>query len=241
MNLMKELVIVTGAGSGIGKATAIEFSAAGHPLLLLDRSGRSQELSLPNTICKKVDVADLDAFQSAVNEAEQKYGPVSCIVNNAGIMLLGQLDTQNPNEWKKMLEVNVLGVLNGIKIVLPKMKERKKGTIINVSSIAGRKTFANHSVYCATKFGVHALTENLREEVAKFGVRCVTIAPGVVETDLLSHTTSTEIKDGYSEWKKKMGQALNPSDVARSILFAYQQPSHVCIREIVLGPTTQEP
>ncbi|OFZ81761.1 MAG: oxidoreductase [Bdellovibrionales bacterium RIFOXYD1_FULL_53_11] len=239
--MSKELIIITGAGGGIGKAIAIAFSKKNYSLLLIDRSGRAASLGLPDSISARVDVADPGLFNTAVRDAEARFGPADAIVNNAGVMLLGQLDTQNPSEWQKMLDVNVMGVLNGIRSVLPGMISRKKGTIINISSIAGRKTFPNHAAYCATKFGVHALTENLREEVAKHAIRCMTIAPGVVETGLLGHTTSNEIKDAYSKWKTTMPSVLKPEDVANAVVFAYEQPQHVCIRELVIGPTGQEP
>jgi NADP-dependent 3-hydroxy acid dehydrogenase YdfG len=186
-------------------------------------------------------VTDLAAFTAAVAEAEKKHGPAQCVVNNAGVMLLGRLESQDPSEWTKMLDVNVKGVLNGIKSVLPGMMKRRSGTIINISSIAGKKTFPDHAAYCATKFAVHALTENLRQETAAHGVRCITIAPGVVETALLSHTTSSAIKDAYKDWKGTMGGGLEPTDIARAVLFAFQQPARVCIRELVIAPTSQEP
>ena len=236
------LVVITGASSGIGAATARAFSKLGHPLLLLARrADRLQALDLPKTMIAAVDVTERDKFRNAVLAAEREYGPTDCLVNNAGVMLLGQLDTQSPDEWQKMLDVNVMGVLNGIQSVLPGMKARKGGTIINISSIAGRKTFANHAAYCGTKFAVHALTENVREEAAASNVRFVTIAPGAVETELLSHTTSAEIKDGYESWKDSMGGALQAEDIARAILYAYNQPQGVCVREIVLAATKQGP
>jgi NADP-dependent 3-hydroxy acid dehydrogenase YdfG len=139
-----------------------------------------------------------------------------------------------------MLDVNVMGVLLCMNAVLGGMYERKSGIVLNVSSIAGRKSFPNHAVYCGTKFAVHALTETIREEASKYGVRCTTIAPGVVETELLSHTTDEKIIDGYKEWKKDM-KVLEAVDIARSISFAAAQPPHVCIREIVIGPTAQGP
>ena len=141
-----------------------------------------------------------------------------------------------------MMNVNVIGVLNGMQAVLSRMIDRRAGTIINISSIAGRKTFGNHAAYCATKFGVHALTETVREEVSSSGIRCITVAPGVVETELLSHTTSEEIKAGYQQWKEEglRNQPLTSEDVARSVVFVYAQPPHVCIRELVIGPTFQQ-
>lgn len=237
----KPLVVITGASSGIGEAAAKRLSKAGHPLLLIARRiDRLKALDLPNTICAGVDVTDIESMKKAVKEAEEKFGAVDCIINNAGVMLLGDASTQDPAEWKKMLDVNVTGLLNGIHIVLSSMIERNSGTIINISSIAGRKTFPSHSVYCGTKFAVHAITENIREEVADSNVRAIVIAPGAVETELLSHTTSEEIKSGYEDWKEGMGGAIVPEDIANAIEFAYSQPQNVCVREIVVAATRQQ-
>jgi NADP-dependent 3-hydroxy acid dehydrogenase YdfG len=239
---MKNLVVITGASSGIGEELAKQMSAQGHPLLLLARRIEKLEaLNLPNTMCAKVDVTDKETFQAAINLATDKYGPVDLQVNNAGVMLLGQIDGQNSSEWQSMFDVNVVGLLNGMQSVLSSMKARNTGTIVNISSIAGRKTFGNHAAYCGTKFAVHAISENVREEVAESNVRVITIAPGAVETELLSHTTSEDIKSGYESWKDDMGGVLAPIDVSNAILFAYNQPQHVCIREIVLAATKQQP
>jgi NADP-dependent 3-hydroxy acid dehydrogenase YdfG len=235
------LVVITGASSGIGAATARAFAAAGNPLLLLARRADAMaELGLPDTMCISVDVTDAAAVRAAIAQGEATYGPVGCLVNNAGVMLLGQADVQDPAEWQQMLNVNVMGVLNGIGAVLAGMKERGSGTIINISSIAGRKTFPDHAAYCATKFAVHALTENIREEVADSGVRMVVIAPGAVETALLSHTTDAGIKAGYQEWKESMGGAIAPETIAEAIMFAWNQPANVCVREIVVAATRQQ-
>jgi len=179
------------------------------------------------------------ALQAAIAEGQAKFGPVDCLINNAGVMLLGQVDNQDPQEWQSMMDVNVMGMLNGIHAVLPQMKKRQTGTIINISSIAGKKSFPHHSAYVATKFAVHGLSENLREEVSGDNIRVTVIAPGAVETELLSHTTSTEIKEGYESWKQEMGGILNAEDIAQSIFFAYQWPQNVCIREIVVAATKQ--
>lgn len=239
---MKELIVITGASSGIGAAMAKAFSDAGHPLLLIARRLEPmQQLSLPNTLCISVDVTDSDQLEQAIQQGVSQFGPVGCLVNNAGVMLLGQADSQDPKEWATMLNINVMGVLNGIHVVLKDMKQRKSGTIINVSSVAGRKTFPNHAAYCATKFAVHALTENIREEVAMDDVRLITIAPGAVETDLLSHTTDEDIKAGYEDWKQQMEGVIEPETVAQAAMFAWQQPQNVCVREIVLAATRQQP
>ncbi|HHG3225288.1 TPA: SDR family oxidoreductase [Vibrio parahaemolyticus] len=239
---MKKLVVITGASSGIGEAIARRFSEEGHPLLLVARRvERLEALNLPNTLCEKVDVTDQASLRTAIEKAEAQFGPADVLVNNAGVMLLGQIDTQDAAEWKRMFDVNVLGLLNGMHSVLASMKARNSGTIINISSIAGKKTFPDHAAYCGTKFAVHAISENVREEVAASNVRVTTIAPGAVETELLSHTTSQDIKDGYDAWKVDMGGVLAADDVARAVMFAYQQPQNVCIREIALAPTKQQP
>ena len=237
---MKKLVVITGASSGIGEAIARRLSDAGHPLLLLARRiDRLEALALPNTLCEKVDVTDKASFEAAIAKAEATYGPTDCIVNNAGVMLLSALDVQDASEWKRMFDVNVIGLMNGMQAVLAPMKERKTGTIINISSVAGRKNFPDHAAYCGTKFAVHAISENVREEVADFNVRVTTIAPGAVETELLSHTSSKDIIDGYEQWKDSMGGALVADDIARSVEYAYAQPQGVCVREIVICATRQ--
>lgn len=238
---MKKLVVITGASSGIGEAIARRFSEEGHPLLLVARRvERLEALNLPNTLCEKVNVTDQASLITAIEKAEAQFGPADVLVNNAGVMLLGQIDTQDAAEWKRMFDVNVLGLLNGMHSVLASMKARNSGTIINISSIAGKKTFPDHAAYCGTKFAVHAISENVREEVAASNVRVTTIAPGAVETELLSHTTSQDIKDGYDAWKVDMGGVLAADDVARAVMFAYQQPQNVCIREIALAPTDRK-
>lgn len=235
------LIIISGASSGIGAATARLLSSHGHPLLLLARRlDRLQALQLPHTLCRAVDITNRAAVLQAVVEAEQQFGPADAIINNAGVMLLGKMTQQDPAEWERMLEVNVKGLLNGIHAVLQGMVARRHGTIINVSSIAGRKTFPGHVAYCGSKFAVHAISENLREEMAGHNVRVITIAPGAVETELLSHTSDEAIKQDYQQWKQEMGGVLAAEDVAETIRFAYQQPQRVAIREIVLAATGQQ-
>lgn len=243
MNIMsKPLIAITGASSGIGEAIARRFSEVGYPLLLIARRVEKLDaFNLPNTMCKKVDVTDSNSFKQAIQDAESQYGPVECLINNAGLMLLGQIDKQDASEWERMYSLNVLALLNCMQTVLTSMKDRKSGTIINISSVAGRKTFANHAAYCGTKFAVSAISENVREEVAGYGVRVSAICPGAVETELLGHTTSDDIKTGYEDWKQGMGGALVADDIAQSALFIFEQPQSVCIRELVVAATGQEP
>lgn len=237
---MKKLIVITGASSGLGEEMAKQFSALGHPLLLVARRiDKLNALKLPNTLCEQVDITNRESFDHAINKAQEIYGPVDLLINNAGVMLLGQLDKQNPSEWTRMFNVNVLGLLNAMQSVLAPMKKRNSGSIINISSIAGRKTFPNHAAYVGTKFAVSSITENLREEVANYGVRVMNISPGAVETELLSHTTNDEIKAGYEDWKVEMGGVLVAKNIADTAEFLYSQPQNVCIREVVIAATGQ--
>ena len=238
---MKKLVVVTGASSGIGMEFAKRFSKEGHPVLLLARRREVMEqLNLLNCLCRSVDVTDLAAMQAAIREAEGLYGKTDLLINCAGLMLLGYPAEQDFEEWSRMVDVNVKGVLAGTKVVLQDMMDRNEGTILNISSIAGRKTFDKHSVYCGTKYAVHAITESMRREVAGSNVRMIVIAPGVVETPLLSHTSNQEIKDDYNLWKQSIEGGLEPARIADCAWFAYQMPQDVCVREIVIAKTKQE-
>ncbi|WP_244266866.1 SDR family oxidoreductase [Polycladidibacter stylochi] len=242
MTSPKSLVIITGASSGIGAALARKFSQAGHALLLVARRVEKLEaLQLPNTICVKLDINNSAAFKEAVKKAEAVYGPTQCLINNAGVMLLGSIETQAPEEWEQMFNTNVLAVLNCTQAVVGGMKQRQSGTIINISSVAGRKALPNHGAYCGSKFAVSAMSENLREEMAPHNVRVVSICPGATESELISHTTNQQIVDGYQSWKDDIGGAMNAEDIANTAHFIFSQPENVCIREVVIAPTKQEP
>lgn len=239
---MKKLIVITGASSGFGMEMAKTFALEGYPMLLLARRVEKMEaLNLPNTICSKVDVTDSIAFEKAVRKAENQYGKTDLLINNAGVMLLGDLSTQNAKEWKTMLDVNVMGVMHGMQIVMEDMKSRKSGTIINLSSIAGIQAFGNHAAYCASKFGVTGLTRVARGEMSPFNVRVLSIMPGAVKTELLGHTTNKDIIKGYEDWKSDVGAVnITAADVANTIKFMYQLPQSVSLREIVITDTMQD-
>ncbi|AZJ31429.1 NADP-dependent 3-hydroxy acid dehydrogenase YdfG [Tenacibaculum mesophilum] len=238
----KKLVVITGASSGFGLEMAKMFAEDGYPLLLLARRVEKMEaLNLPNTLCKKVDVTDKTGLEKAIRAAEAVYGETDLLINNAGVMLLGSIETQNANEWQKMLDVNVMGVMHGMQTVIPSMKARKGGTIINLSSMAGYQAFENHAAYCASKFGVRGLTQTARLELSPFNVRVITIEPGAVKTELLEHTTDDTIIKGYNEWKESVGAVnITAKDVAKTIKFAYELPQSVLLREIVICDTMQD-
>ncbi|AOG60231.1 oxidoreductase [Spiroplasma helicoides] len=237
---MKKLIVITGASSGIGKELAIKFSGEGYPLLLLARRvNLIEELKLPNVICKSVDVRDFDAFQTAVNQAQKEYGDVDCLINNAGIMPLDKIYNLDLKTQHDMVDINVKGVLNGMNIVLSKMKENNFGTIINVSSVAGRYTSENRVVYNGTKFAVHAISESARKELAPFNVRVLTIAPALVDTELLSTTVNPDVLEKYHEWKSALEGGLTAKEVSDVIFYAYSLPQNVSLKEIVLSSTKQ--
>ena len=145
---MKKLIVITGASSGIGMETAKKFSENGHPTLLISRRKEIMDnLNLKNSISVKADVTNLEEVRAAIKMAEDKYGKTDLLINCAGVMLLGNIDKQSYEEWKNMIDVNINGILTTTNIILPDMIKRNEGTIINISSIAGRKTFKNHGVY----------------------------------------------------------------------------------------------
>ncbi|MEG1503725.1 MAG: SDR family oxidoreductase [Enterococcus sp.] len=240
----KSLVVITGASSGFGAEVAKLFNQAGFPLLLLGRRVEKIQalpLNFDNVMVEAVDVTDYQAFEASIKKAEVVYGPVDLLVNNAGVMLLGNVLNQDPKEWQTMMNTNVMGVLNGMQIVLPSMKDRKHGTVINMSSLAGKKTFNNHAAYVASKFGVHGLSETIREEVSKDNVRISLVAPGAAETELLTHVTDQGALTDYEAWKQSMGGiTLNPVHVAETVKFIYDMPQEVNIREIDIAATAQD-
>ncbi|MGE5156601.1 MAG: SDR family oxidoreductase [Gemmatimonas sp.] len=237
----KPLVVITGASSGIGAATARMFAKAGHPLLLLARRiDRLQALDLPNATCRQLDVRDRQAFVDAVTEAEATYGPTDCLFNNAGIARLGDITRQDPAEWDETIDININGVMNGIHAVMGGMIGRKRGTIINMSSIAGRKVYPDHTVYCGTKYFVHGMSDSLRAHLAPHDVRVIVISPGVIETEVLDHVTDQTTLANYRANKVRIGGGISADHVAECILFAYQMPQNVLIQEICITPTRQE-
>lgn len=240
----KPLIVITGASSGFGAEIAKIFNAAGYPELLLGRRTAKIEalpLNFENVLIESVDVTDQAQFKAAIQKAEAKFGPTDLLVNNAGVMLLGNVLTQDAKEWQTMLDTNVMGVLNGTQIVLPAMVERQHGTIINMSSLAGRKTFVNHAAYVASKFGVHGLSETIREEVSGKNIRISMVAPGAAETELLTHVTDQGALTDYQAWKDSMGGiTLDPVHVAESVKFIYDMPQAVNIRELDIAATRQD-
>ncbi len=183
--MSKPLIMITGAGTGIGAATARAFAEVGHPLLLLARRREKLDaLCLPNAVCRSADVRDREAVAAAVAEAEALYGPVDGLINNAGIAPLARIEDQDPAEWRDLLDINCLGVMNCMHVTMPGMKTRRHGTIINVSSIAGRKSYPYHDAYGASKAYVQALSEAARRSMSSYNVRVIVVAPGLTQSEI---------------------------------------------------------
>ena len=239
--MTKKLAVITGASSGIGEATAKTFSNAGYPTLLLARRLEKMEsFNLTNSICKKVDVRNRDALVSAIKEAEKQYGPTDMIFNNAGVARLADISSQKPDEWDEMIAVNTNGVMNGIYAVMNDMKSRKSGTIVNMSSIAGRKVYEDHTVYCGTKYFVHAISESIRGYLSPYNVRVIVMSPGNIEAEVLNGITDPNTLEAYKKNIERIGGRISPEYVAKMILFAYEMPQNVLMQEICVTPTRQD-
>jgi NADP-dependent 3-hydroxy acid dehydrogenase YdfG len=234
------LVAITGASSGIGEAVAKRFSAAGYPVLMMARRvERMEALNLPKALCRRVDVRDRAAIAAAVAEAEAVYGPADMMFCNAGIARLADIGRQDPAEWDEMIDINTKGVLNSVHAVMAGMMERRRGTLFMMSSIAGRKVYPDHTVYCGTKYFVHGISESLREYLSAYDVRVVVLSPGIIETEVLDHVTDPGTLAAYRENKANIGGGIGPEHLAELMLSAYRMPQTVLVQEICMTPTRQ--
>lgn len=231
------LAVVTGASSGVGAALARELDTAGYPVLALARrSARLDELNLRHGMTSAVDVRDNDAVAAILMRATNEFGPVELLVNNAGVMPLGDIANQDSDEWKYALELNTLAPMRLSQHVLPSMLARRRGTIVMITSLAARDVFSHHGAYCASKHALHAFTKALRIEAGPTGVRVIEIAPGMINTDLIGSTTSEQLRDDYLT---HYGAHLAPEYVAIVVRQVFEQPQSVCVREVEIVSTYQ--
>ncbi|WP_434337941.1 SDR family oxidoreductase [Mycoplasma capricolum] len=238
---MKPLVVITGASSGIGLACAKHFSKKGFPLLILARRKEILDnLNLPNTLTAKVDVRNFEELNQVVKKAEQVYGPVNLLINNAGIMPMDQYVDQSLEDKYDTLDVNVKGVINGMDAVLPSMLKQNHGTIVNISSVAGRYTYDDHSIYNGSKFAVNAITEQVRRELSDTNIRFSLIEPAIVDTNLLSTTKNQKILNSYISRKNSLNGGLKPEQLAEVIYYIYSLPQDVVIPELMISHTNQK-
>ena len=242
-NVEGKVVVITGASSGLGEAAALLLGARGASVVLgARRADRIQKLAGRITekggkaLAVSTDVSRSDQVNRLVDTAVQTYGRIDVLINNAGLMPLSPLDHLHVDDWERMIDVNIKGVLFGIAAALPHMKKYKSGHIINVSSVAGHKVSPGSAVYSATKFAVRALSEGLRQEVKPYNIRTTVISPGAVATELPDSITDTEV----GERIRQLYEIAIPADsFARAVAFAIDQPEEVDINEILFRPTRQ--
>jgi NADP-dependent 3-hydroxy acid dehydrogenase YdfG len=245
-NLEGKVALVTGASSGIGAATALSLAGAGARVALAARrTGRLQELvekvrhAGGEATAIQADVAQQASAEQMIGATLERFGKLEILVNNAGIMPLAEFAGSNPEDWRRMIDVNLLGLLYATRAALPHLKRAGGGHIVNVSSVAGRIGFPSGAVYSATKFGVVGFSEALRHEVLAQKTRITVIEPGAVATELVDHVPDQATKARIQEWQAQMRQ-LQSEDIAAAILYAVSQPDRVCVNEILLRPTDQE-
>ena len=232
---MDKVVLITGASSGIGAGIARELAKAGAKLMLgARRLDRLEALAAEggSVRTRRLDVtdrADVAAFAAA---ARAEWGRVDVLINNAGVMPLSPMAAMKVEEWDRMVDVNIKGVLNGIAAVLPEMTARGTGHVINIASIGALSVFPSAAVYCATKFAVRAISDGLRQESPQLRVTC--IHPGVVESELADSITDPATAAAMREYRTI---ALRPDAIARAVRYAIEQPEDVDVNEIVVRPT----
>jgi NADP-dependent 3-hydroxy acid dehydrogenase YdfG len=237
------VAVVTGASSCIGEATVRALSGAGASVALgARRADRLEALadSLDGPkLVREIDVSDEEQARAFVKAANDELGGVHILVNNAGVMLLGPVADADVEEWRRMISVNLLGLLYCTHAALPLIEASGGGDIVNVSSVAGRRADAGAAVYNMTKFGVHAFSEALRQEALHAAIRVTTVAPGFVDTELQGHNTNPLVRRATERAREQIGEVLSPDDIADAILHAVTRPAHVCVNEIVVRPTGQ--
>jgi NADP-dependent 3-hydroxy acid dehydrogenase YdfG len=242
-NISGKVVVITGASSGLGEATARTLTAAGAKVVLgarrLDRlQALATELDLPAGAAVQTDVSDRAQVQGLVDAAVALHGRIDVMVNNAGLMPHSPLERGKVEDWDRMIDVNLKGVLYGIAAALPYMRAQKSGHFINVSSVAGHKVRPGSAVYAATKAAVLMLSEGLRQEVKPYGIRTTVISPGAVQSELPGSVTEPDIAHGIQSFYE---QYAIPAEIFAGIVaFAMSQPAGVDINEILFRPTAQE-
>ena len=246
-NIEGKVVVITGASSGLGEATARHLSQLGATVVLgarrLDRiEALARELAAQDgragkAIAVQTDVTKSGQVKKLVESAVAAYGRIDVMINNAGLMPHSPLERLKIDDWDRMIDVNIKGVLYGIAAALPYMQAQKSGHIINVSSVAGHKVRPGSAVYAATKHAVRALSEGLRQEVKPYNIRTTVISPGAVATELPNSITEADVAASV----KKIYEVAIPADsFARAVVYAMSQPDDIDINEILFRPTRQE-
>ncbi len=247
MTVKDKVVVITGASSGIGEATARLLAKNGAKVVLgARRADRLTEIVKEITAAggqaayQTVDVRDADEVKSLVTFAKTTFGDIDVLFNNAGIMPTSPISALHTQEWNDMVDINLKGVLNGVAAVMPDFVANKRGHIITTSSVAGLKSFPGAGVYGATKFAVRNLMEVIRTESASEGtnIRTTTLYPAAINTELLKSVTDASARKGLNALYDAVG--INPDAIARVVNFAIDQPEDVNVNEFTIYPTKQE-
>lgn len=238
-NIQGKVILITGASSGIGEATARMLAQKGAKVVLgARRTDRLERLvaeireSGEIAMARQLDVTQRDEVQAFVDAALNDFGRIDVIINNAGVMPLSPLAALKVEEWDRMIDVNIRGVLHGIAAVLPIMHKQGRGQVINVASIGAHSVSPTAAVYCATKYAVWAISDGLRQESPE--IRVTTISPGVTESELAESISDEQGREQMKAFRKV---AISASAIARAICFAVEQPDDVDTSEIIVRPT----
>lgn len=241
-DIQDKVVVITGASSGLGEAAARLLAQRGAKLMLgARREDRLRTLTeeieqAGGTAAYQVtDVTDRAQVQRLADAALERYGQIDVLVNNAGLMPLSPLELLKVDEWDRMIDVNIKGVLYGIAAVLPHMRGRKQGHIVNMSSIAGHKVFPASAVYSATKYAVRAISEGVRQE-SNGEIRSTNISPGAIATELPSTISDADVAGNVDQI---YADAIDADAIARAIAYAIEQPDDVDVNELIIRPTKQ--
>ena len=241
-----KVALVTGASSGIGEATGQALADAGAKVALVARrkdriDALAERISAAGgtALAIEADISDEDRANEAVRRAGEELGGLDFLVNNAGVMLLGPVAGANTEDWRRMIGVNLLGLLYCTHAALPIMGAAGGGHVVNVSSVAGRMASMGSAVYNMTKWGVVGFSEGLRQEVLHANVRVTCIEPGFVETELQGHNEHPMVVEAIEKMNEQIGELLTAEDIAKAILYALEQPAHVSVNEILVRPTKQ--
>ncbi|MDX6696928.1 MAG: hypothetical protein QOE65_325 [Solirubrobacteraceae bacterium] len=243
-DLSGKVAAITGATSGIGEATALALAGAGASVALAGRrEDRLEDLAgriSGRALAVPTDVTQEDQARAFVERTRDELGGLDILVNNAGVMLLGPVQGADLDEWRQMVEVNLLGLLYCTHAALPIMRDTGGGDIVNISSVAGRVASLGSAVYNLTKWGVNGFSEGLRQEALHVGVRVSVVEPGMVETELLDHNKNPVVIESAEKMKEQVGTPLAADDIARAILYVVGQPEHVAINEVLVRPSRQQ-
>ena len=235
--------LITGASSGIGEATAAAMAAEGAAVALAARRKDRLDALVERiddaggrAVAVEADVADEAQARSLVADATDALGGLDCLVNNAGVMLLGLVQGAETDEWRRMVEVNLLGLLYCTHAAVPVMRDGGGGDIVNVASVAGRTARMGLAAYNMTKWGVVGFSEALRQEGQHIGIRVSCIEPGYVDTELQGHNRNPMIVERLEQARERIGKVLEADDIARAVVYVVSQPQHVSVNEIMVRP-----